>query len=125
MFFFLIIRRPPRFTRTTTTFPSPPYFQSNSPQKKPAITAGKWTPQESALKGKAISYPDTSNSYTAIPTTARGNAPAPNRSQSAAPPHRETQDPPGPHLGGGSRSEERRVGKECVSTCRSRWSPYH
>src|SRR3546814_7564477 len=35
-------------------------------------------------------------------------------------------------LGGGmgaacrdDRSEERRVGKECVSTCRSRWSPYH
>src|SRR3546814_1762844 len=32
-------------------------------------------------------------------------------------------------LPGGSaavaRSEERRVGKECVSTCRSRWSPYH
>src|SRR3546814_13619659 len=24
-----------------------------------------------------------------------------------------------------SRSEERRVGKECVSTCRFRWSPYH
>src|SRR3546814_16693710 len=37
-----------------------------------------------------------------------------------------------PHEGGrepGPRrrlsSEERRVGKECVSTCRSRWSPYH
>src|SRR3546814_11577055 len=26
---------------------------------------------------------------------------------------------------GRMRSEERRVGKECVSTCRSRWSPYH
>src|SRR3546814_7753876 len=26
---------------------------------------------------------------------------------------------------GAVRSEERRVGKECVSTCRSRWSPYH
>src|SRR3546814_4006686 len=26
---------------------------------------------------------------------------------------------------GAIRSEERRVGKECVSTCRSRWSPYH
>src|SRR3546814_18368703 len=25
----------------------------------------------------------------------------------------------------GKRSEERRVGKECVSTCSSRWSPYH
>src|SRR3546814_5782721 len=30
-------------------------------------------------------------------------------------------------IGGNARrrSEERRVGKECVSTCRSRWSPYH
>src|SRR3546814_14940012 len=27
--------------------------------------------------------------------------------------------------GENGRSEERRVGKECVSTCRSRWSPYH
>src|SRR3546814_2851533 len=27
-------------------------------------------------------------------------------------------------FGGSGRSEERRVGKECVSTCRSRWSPY-
>src|SRR3546814_13875227 len=35
---------------------------------------------------------------------------------------------PDPQLGLGQpvdRSEERRVGKECVSTCRSRWSPYH
>src|SRR3546814_1858983 len=31
----------------------------------------------------------------------------------------------GPQLLGLLRSEERRVGKECVSTCRSRWSPYH
>src|SRR3546814_15019761 len=33
----------------------------------------------------------------------------------------------GPYKGGirFHRSEERRVGKECVSTCRSRWSPYH
>src|SRR3546814_5039232 len=28
-------------------------------------------------------------------------------------------------LRGQQRSDERRVGKECVSTCRSRWSPYH
>src|SRR3546814_1291639 len=32
--------------------------------------------------------------------------------------------PPG-HRRLDRRSEERRVGKECVSTCRSRWSPYH
>src|SRR3546814_1254010 len=32
----------------------------------------------------------------------------------------------GPYIKwGDERSEERRVGKECVSTCRSRWSPYH
>src|SRR3546814_19341551 len=30
-----------------------------------------------------------------------------------------------PELDSLHRSEERRVGKECVSTCRSRWSPYH
>src|SRR3546814_19686895 len=29
------------------------------------------------------------------------------------------------YLENGSRSEERREGKECVRTCRSRWSPYH
>src|SRR3546814_13779212 len=28
-----------------------------------------------------------------------------------------------PGMGDGGRSEERRVGKECVSTCRSRWAP--
>src|SRR3546814_18901214 len=28
-------------------------------------------------------------------------------------------------LAASARSEERRVGKECVSTCRSRWAPYH
>src|SRR5881409_3337181 len=37
---------------------------------------------------------------------------------------------PLPHITGGDvagivRSEERRVGKECSLTCRSRWSPYH
>src|SRR3546814_14783288 len=31
----------------------------------------------------------------------------------------------GKRLGVAARSEERRVGKECVSTCRFRWSPYH
>src|SRR3546814_4074536 len=32
---------------------------------------------------------------------------------------------PTPCSAASMRSEERRVGKECVSTCRSRWSPYH
>src|SRR3546814_21067972 len=29
------------------------------------------------------------------------------------------------YISSADRSEERRVGKACVSTCRSRWSPYH
>src|SRR3546814_8094573 len=41
------------------------------------------------------------------------------------PPHRLSR--PSPYVSSLTllRSEERRVGKECVSTCRSRWSPYH
>ena len=35
-------------------------------------------------------------------------------------------DPDGKvYIGCTGRSEERRVGKECASMCRSRWSPYH
>src|SRR3546814_12322558 len=41
---------------------------------------------------------------------------------------RDVSGEPGADVSGAAsqgRSEERRVGKECVSTCRSRWSPYH
>src|SRR3546814_4378786 len=41
------------------------------------------------------------------------------------PPDARRRDQPDHHRLGQGRSEERRVGKECVSTCRSRWSPYH
>src|SRR3546814_13282116 len=44
----------------------------------------------------------------------------------AAGPHPHAAAPvEGPARAARHRSEERRVGKECVSTCRSRWSPYH
>src|SRR3546814_5190081 len=36
-----------------------------------------------------------------------------------------SRPPAAPRATTPERSEERRVGKECVSTCRSRWSPYH
>src|SRR3546814_15563163 len=39
-------------------------------------------------------------------------------------PWRRAAASPSPCCAGDRRSEERRVGKECVSTCRSRWSPY-
>src|SRR3546814_11809735 len=45
--------------------------------------------------------------------------------EDAATPPRLTLKERTPKGGQRMRSEERRVGKECVSTCRSRWSPYH
>src|SRR3546814_11100615 len=35
------------------------------------------------------------------------------------------KDPSGTYYPSRARSEERRVGKECVSTCKTRWSPDH
>src|SRR3546814_2744159 len=53
-----------------------------------------------------------------------GAGPAPRRRPAGKGPERERR-----MAGGGyfvsRRSEERRVGKECVSSCSSRWSPYH
>src|SRR3546814_13128043 len=39
--------------------------------------------------------------------------------------NRNPANPAGSAAAGAERSEERRVGKECVSTCRSGWSPHH
>src|SRR3546814_3618031 len=49
--------------------------------------------------------------------TLRQTLPAPQLPSCAPLPHAPTASR--------SRSEERRVGKECVGTCRSRWLPYH
>src|SRR3546814_13504444 len=102
-FFFLMIRRPPRSTRTDTLFPYTTLFRSlvqfmNAPlfPVPPKIFAAN------------VSFHD----FTA------GDVLEPKLGVRliTAPLH---------HPNGATRSEERRVGKECVSTCRSRWSPYH
>src|SRR3546814_11922942 len=54
----------------------------------------------------------------------RGARQADRRDRTAAEESRGIPAPRNPS-GQGLRSEERRVGKECVSTCRYRWSPYH
>src|SRR3546814_11043294 len=55
------------------------------------------------------------------PPPAGTPSPGPSRPRRAAPPGRCGRR----RRRAVRRSEERRVGKECVSTCRSRWSPYH
>src|SRR3546814_18628008 len=92
--FFLMIRRPPRSTRTDTLFPYTTLFRSS-----PATWSSPRRCCGPAPRGR------------------RRRGGGRNRvRRRCRPPHR-PQEP--------ERSEERRVGKECVSTCRSRWSPYH
>src|SRR3546814_8196466 len=68
----------------------------------------------------------TPASTTYEPPFALGPAGGDNRGISSAEPDgRVTVARAYPAPGPISRSEERRVGKECVSTCRSRWSQYH
>src|SRR3546814_4419377 len=62
--------------------------------------------------------------HTGHATETRANTPAP--ADSCTPEHAAMGHcTPPPMTTAKPRSEERRVGKECVSTCRSRWSPYH
>src|SRR3546814_19901156 len=58
------------------------------------------------------------------PQLPRRRAPAPPQHPAPSPPLGQNPSTP-QNRPARRRSEERRVGKECVSTCRSRWSPYH
>src|SRR3546814_14168033 len=79
-----------------------------------------------------------SSDLSGLPSLAYSTHPSNDRSRQALPPNsfgwrpclREMKlsaslSPIAPSRAWIHRSEERRVGKECVSTCSSRWSPYH
>src|SRR3546814_12632802 len=110
-----MIRRPPRSTRTDTLFPYTTLFRSSlvaswceaTPQRgSPPVVAYsrwatvRWTSSPTAFWLEAIEY-SLGVSGRSASTSAWGD-----------------------QLAGYARPEERRVGKECVSTCRSRLSPY-
>src|SRR3546814_14721020 len=99
VFFFLMRRRPPRCTRTDTLFPYTTLFRSAIwlPAHTGADAEGQWLRER---------FPE--RLWLGIELH-RGPDDALQLRQSLAQASR---------LG---RSEERRVGKECVSTCRSRW----
>src|SRR3546814_11566987 len=110
-----MIRRPPRSTRTDTLFPYTTLFRSldgggsrNDPQRNHCGCFRQ--------------------DLTRFATTASARLPARHMAKGGGD-GKGLRDRPDRGLPcfceGGSRSEERRVGKECVSTCRSRWSPYH
>src|SRR3546814_14948052 len=127
-----MIRRPPRSTRTDTLFPYTTLFRSTAPGLQ-VLTDDGWI-DAVAPEGKVII-----NTGMMLEVISNG----------VIPPgmHRVVADPtftgerysvvqfchptpwtilsPLSSCCTPERSEERRVGKECVSTCRSRWSPYH
>src|SRR3546814_11090009 len=118
-----MIRRPPRSTRTDTLFPYTTLFRSRVTVDGRVLTspAAAVTP-EARIEVDGEPLPAAAAARLFRYHKPRGEITT-------------TRDPDGrttvfdrlpPELGRlqAVRSEERRVGKECVSTCRSRWSPY-
>src|SRR3546814_18641898 len=109
-----MIRRPPRSTRSDTLFPYTTLFRSRLPRAEArrgaAANIGRW---------KAVIVDD------AVRSGARRGGDQRRERDHIALRVAELKPPDciglGPRVG---RSEERRVGKECVRTCISRWSTY-
>src|SRR3546814_18677078 len=142
VFFFVMIRRPPRSTRTDTLFPDTTLFRARpSPEVEIAID-GQYSKRRSledrnvlgiseGLRGlEPLVIGNGSNGYSSGALISyRGNSNIENQL--------ETRQRNETYKGGGlnliwtpdrwtvsfDRTEERRVGRECVSTCRSRWEP--
>src|SRR3546814_16620148 len=118
-FFFVMIRRPPRSTRTDTLFPYTTLVRSLDGHAQP------FGADHVDMRWRAPQQCDIGASP--------GQHSGIERAESTRTDNRN------PHgraylfyvidhsctINEVHRSEERRVGKECVSTCRSRWSPYH
>src|SRR3546814_16888115 len=105
-----MIRRPPRSTRTDTLFPYTTLFRS------PRIAHAAFDPDALGLVILEHLHVEAAEADHGI---ARGRS-----GQLDHAPHPFIVRFPTP-FGASFRSEARRVGNECVSTCRSRWSPYH
>src|SRR3546814_14735434 len=114
-----MIRRPPRSTRTDTLFPYPPVFRSLvvSDYCRGAIRL-------SALQQARVVYVMTHDSI-GLGEDGPTHQPIEHVMRLRMIPNLDVYRPADAVETAECRSEERRVGKECVSTCRSRWSPYH
>src|SRR3546814_11350917 len=117
-----MIRRPPRSTRTDTLFPYTTLFLSQGPRA--AVVEGAALVQRTA--GAAAGGGGVPGAGQAVLTGAPAGTPT-RRARLRGRRCGARRGSPLPACGraGRRRTEERRVGKECVSTGRSRWSPYH
>src|SRR3546814_12193492 len=112
-----MIRRPPRSTRTDTLFPYTTLFRSNEgfqPDRNVVMGSGEFRPTEDVTISVRVITKDGSRK---VARAAFELAKARRKHLTLV--HKNTVF----KLGCGMSSEERRVGKCGVSTCRSRWSP--
>src|SRR3546814_18228559 len=126
MFFFCMIRRPPRSTRTDTLFPYTTLFRSRA-SPVPQISTGL---NEIVREFKPTAASDGKPSSVGAGFGRSDCGPGPSSQSRSNTERLELGDEivaragkDLPDIGDERRSEERRVGKECVSSCRSRWSP--
>src|SRR3546814_9486575 len=95
------------------------FFSSRRRHTRCALVTGVQTcalPILPVVRDLVVDMTDFYNQYHSIKPFLINDQPPPERERLQTPEARE-------ELNGLYRSEERRVGKECVSTCRSRWSP--
>src|SRR3546814_13083056 len=112
-----MIRRPPRSTRTDTLFPYTTLFRSGRNFAKPRSVGDRYAMRGGEHVHARVLGPNLSETID-IAEIDRCNA-------ADKPDEREALDRRLAVKFDLDRSEERRVGKECVSTCRSRLSPDH
>src|SRR3546814_15266044 len=115
-----MIRRPPRVTRTDTLFPYTTLFRSaDAADVRCAVKLSRQI-------GKLAAAHAGARRVAALRHEAGDHAVKDDAViEALAGELGDSLDMFGRQIGAQTRSEERRVGKECVSTCRSRWSPYH
>src|SRR3546814_11048167 len=113
-----MIRLPPRSTRTDTLFPYTTLFRSSAGNDELTVVDGN-----DSVAGDAMAV-GTATSATSNNTAGASSSAGSDLLTLGGGTNVFGADSLTIETGGG-RSEERRVGKECVSTCRSRWSPYH
>src|SRR3546814_12313664 len=115
-----MIRRPPISTRTDPLFPSPPLSRSSRPAPGASAISRLHGLRGACSTGHCRGSP-AQRQQRRTPSHPASLVSAANLLQVQPPLCRRNR---GGHPMAQLRSEERRVGKEWVSTCRSRWSPY-
>src|SRR3546814_14122883 len=127
-FFFLMIRRPPRSTRTDTLFPYTTLFRSAFGEHVAVEPVALLRFELARPTGAAVGRQDRGRprqGYHSSPSLRRPEI-TDEWSRGKARPNDEIEQPVScsAYMARQRRSDESRVGKDCASTCRSRWLTY-